>query len=139
MPAADIREDAFGAEDVGLTEDELELRRAERASIAQRVAEGELEEEDDGQFSLGVVEGDGALSSARDLIKRGLPIRQTVSVMSASVPLRGMIDPEAQGQLLVAYVPRKYELVPDRDGDRVVGWELRVQVRPVYVQTAPVE
>lgn len=99
-------------------------------------------EDDGGQFSLGILEGDAALKGVRDLVKRGLPVQFECSLMSAAVPARNIIDPETVTQLLVDVVPQTYRLVPDREPSepgkpgRVKGWKVVVQMRPAFVQDA---
>lgn len=110
-----------------------ELPPRPAASISERAEEGT-----DAQDQLpGVppLEGDRQLTLA-GLGPRGMAIESEVSVMSAAVPVTGLLDPDKRGQLLVAYVPSKYEYVPVREGDRVVRWKLRQAVRPAHVIAA---
>ena len=54
--------------------------------------------------------------------------------MSASVPVRGLLDPSKQGQLMISYVPAGYRFVPVRDGQRITKWKLRQFIRVMYVE-----
>jgi len=87
------------------------------------------------QETLFALEGDRPLTGA-GLVKRGLPIEAEVSLMSASVPCRGLLDPEKIGKLIVTFEPSGYVFKPQRDraNDSITGWTLRMQVRPVYVE-----
>lgn len=81
------------------------------------------------------LKGDGQLTLA-GLGRRGQPIESTVSLMSAAVPVDGLIDAETEGQLLVAYLPAGYKHVPVREGSgpEVKRWKLVQQLRPVHIQ-----
>lgn len=78
------------------------------------------------------VEGDQQLTLA-GLGPRSMAVEVTVSLMSAEVPGSGLLDPDREGQLIVAFAPAKYEYVPVRDGGRIVRWKLRQSLRPVHV------
>ena len=80
----------------------------------------------DRQLTLAGLGGRGAA--------RNVAIEAEVSLMSASVPCRGLIDPDKQGQLLVSYVPAGYRYVPVREGEKIVKWKLRMYLRPMYVE-----
>ena len=86
----------------------------------------------DEQEALFALEGDKQLTLA-GLGPRTMPIDSEVSLMSASVPCRGLIDPNRQGQLLVSYVPAGYRYVPVREGEKIVKWKLRQYLRITYV------
>jgi hypothetical protein len=91
-------------------------------------------------FPLGAVDGDAKVS-LKTLIKPGEPVTYTCSMRSAEVPLRGgLVNPRTTGRLLMTYEAFDGGLpVPERDDDtrQVVGWKVRQQLRPVYVE--PVE
>ncbi len=78
------------------------------------------------------LEGDGQLTLNLGTLARG-PVEAEVSLMSASVPLEGMLSPNEEALLQVAVVPHSYRYVPVRENGRVVRWKLRLQVRPVGV------
>lgn len=108
------------------------------ASITGRAANGEGDEPEIELFPQGSVQGDG--KSLKSLIKPGHSVQPTVSLMSAEVPIStgGLLDPEREGMLLVTYELAKLEPVPVREGDRgdrkIVGWKIRQQLRPVYIE-----
>lgn len=114
----------------------------DNGSIEARAASGEHEEGDEPQgemFPLGSIEGDA--KTLKTLVKPGQKTEQTVSLMSAEVPISGggLLDPEREGMLLVTYEPAGYTEVPVREGDRasgkrVKGWKFRTQLRPIYVE-----
>lgn len=82
------------------------------------------------------LEGDKQLS-IKGLGSRGVPIESRVSIDAASVPIQGLIDPEKEGQLIVAYRPRGYDYVPVRDPadpNKVSRWKIIQRLRPVHVQ-----
>jgi hypothetical protein len=82
------------------------------------------------------LQGDGQLS-IKGLSKRGVPIESRVSIDAASVPVEGLMDPEKDGQLIVAYRPRGYDYVPVRDSanpTKVIRWKVIQRLRPVHVQ-----
>lgn len=101
------------------------------ATLEERAEEGEGVL-DDGQMSMGLLEGDKNVT-LQSLIERGMPVECEVSMGSAAVPAKGMLDPHRSGHLRVTYVVRNYVVVPLKDGDVVTGWKIRVNVRPVYV------
>lgn len=77
--------------------------------------------------------GDKQLSLG-GLGKRGVPIENRVSLMSASTEAEGLFDPDAEGQLIVTYEPAGYGYVPVRRAGRVVRWKLVQQLRVTSVQ-----
>lgn len=86
------------------------------------------------------LEGDKQLSLAGLGKVSKTPVEALVSLMSASVPVRGLLDPDKEGLLLVSFVPAGYNYKPTRDADRNVDrWKLVQQVRPVYVTTPEAE
>ena len=101
---------------------------ADSQSIEQMAANGT----GDPQEALFALEGDKPMNVGT-LIKRGMDVESEVSIMSASVPIRGLIDPDKPGKLLVSYVPAGYRLVPVRDGERVASWKVRQYLRLVWV------
>jgi hypothetical protein len=60
----------------------------------------------------------------------------TCSMRSAEVPLRGgLVNPRTTGRLLMTYEAFDGGLpVPEREDGQVVGWKVRQQLRPVYVE-----
>jgi hypothetical protein len=60
--------------------------------------------------------------------------------MSGSVPIKGLIDPDKEGTLLVRYLPNGYIHRPQRDAtQRVERWKLVQQLRPTYISTPEAE
>lgn len=101
-------------------------------SITDRAAEGEEEQI---EFPTGVIDAGASKKSLKNLIKAGLPVEMTVSMMRAEVPLRGGIpDPEGQHRFLVTTELAKVEPVVQREDGKVVSWKLRAHLRPVYVE-----
>jgi hypothetical protein len=132
--------------DAELSQDELAERRAARASngngsasIAQRARDGEEPEEE--LFPLGTLDGDPK-RTLKTLLRSGVPIEYTASLMSAEVPLQGgALDMENNGQALVTWEPAKVEIVPDREvdsagGRKLVRAKVRHKLRPTFVQAA---
>lgn len=99
-------------------------------------------EDEDGQmeaFPLGAVDGDGV--ALKSLIKAGHSVSTTVSLMTAEVPAPkgSLLNPDKEGMLLVTYEVAGYEPVPQREGDRhsgknIRGWKIRQKLRPIYVE-----
>jgi hypothetical protein len=82
------------------------------------------------------LQGDSQLS-LKGLGQRGVPVESRVSIDSASVPVEGLMDPQKDGQLLVAYRPRGYNYVPVRDSadpTKVIRWKVIQSLRPVHIQ-----
>ena len=109
-------------------------------SITERVEDIPEEDYDEGTlFPKGFFEGDE--KSAKNIIDGRLPCEVTVSLLSAEVPSPrgGLLDPDKEGQVLVSYEVAGYPWKPKREGapgdKRLVGWKVRQQIRPTYVQT----
>ena len=100
-------------------------------SIADRA-----EEEEQIEFPRGVIEiGAGARRTLKSLIKGGLPVDMTVSMMSAEVPLRGGLpDPEGQVRIMVTTELHKVEEVAHREDGMVDSWKVRAHLRPVHAE-----
>jgi len=75
------------------------------------------------------LEGDAQLTLNLGTLARG-PIEAEVSLMSASIPLEGMLSPNEEALLSVSVIAHSYRYVPVRENGRVVRWKLRLQVRP---------
>ena len=105
------------------------------ASSIEERADAELNGDGDPQQALFALEGDKPLTLA-GLGRRGVPIESEVSIMSASVPVRGLIDPDKPGRLVISYEPQKYEYVPvrDRGNATITGWKLRQHLRVTYIE-----
>jgi hypothetical protein len=113
--------------------DELARRRKARDGSPL----GEREEEEVQIPDPPMLEGDRQLTLA-GLGRRGVPIESRVSLMSASVPIDGQLDPDREGVLRVSYEPAGYDYVPVRDTDaagarKVVRWKLVQKLRPVHI------
>lgn len=83
------------------------------------------------------LEGDRQLTLA-GLGRRGVPIESRVSLMSASVPIDGQLDPDKEGILHVSYEPAGYDYVPVRETDaagirKVIRWKLVQKLRPTHI------
>lgn len=104
-------------------------------TIEERAASNGQPEGEDPQEQLFALDGDKQLTLA-GLGPRNMEIQSEVSIMSASVPCRGLIDPQKSGVLMVTYEPAAYRYVPKREGGRIVRWTLRQYVRPTYVEAA---
>jgi hypothetical protein len=103
-------------------------------SIADRANGGE---EGDGEqeelFPLGTLEGDK--KTLAQIIRKGLPVETTVSLMSAEVPLRGGLpDPDKLHRALITAEVAKLTPVPVREDGKIVSWKVRVSLRPTYVE-----
>ena len=99
------------------------------------MADAAMNGDGDEQQALFALEGDKPLTGA-GLVKRGTPIDSEVSLMSASVPCKGLIDPDKPGRLVVTYESAGYVFKPQRDrgNQSITGWTLRQQLRPIYVE-----
>lgn len=148
----DAKEKGKGKEDdrpdAELSQDELAERRAARASngngsasIAQRARDGEEPEPEEELFPLGTLDGDPK-RTLKTLLRAGVPVEYTASLMSAEVPLQGgALDMENNGQALVTWEPAKVEIVPEREQDsggtrKLVRAKVRHKLRPTFVQPA---
>jgi hypothetical protein len=106
-------------------------------SIEGRAANGEGDDAPE-LFPLGSLEGDGV--TLKTIVKPSEKVETTVAMMSAEVPSSGgLLDPRREGMLLVTYELAQAPLVPKREGDRargkqIVGWKIRQQVRPIFVE-----
>lgn len=105
-----------------------------REMAEAEAAKGEQAE----MFPRGSIVGDSNLGP-RDLFQPNHRIELTASLMSAEVPMTGgLLSPTEEGLLLVTYELEKPIPVPIREGDRgakeLVGWKIRQQLRPVYVE-----
>lgn len=87
---------------------------------------------EDERAAIFALDGDKQLTLA-GLGPRTMAIESEVSLMSASVPCRGLIDPNKEGRLVVSYVPAGYRYVPVREGGKIVKWKLRQYLRIMYV------
>jgi hypothetical protein len=108
------------------------------SSVAERAANGGgLGEEQGEMFPLGTLDGDPKRTLA-SLIRKGVPLEYTASLMSAEVPLQGgLLDVESSGQVLVTWEPAKVEIVPVRKKDgsgKLDRAKVRQKLRPTYVQ-----
>lgn len=100
-------------------------------SISDRAQDEPVQEE----FPKGVVDAGASKRSLKTLIKGGLPVEMTVSMMSAEVPLRGGIpDPEAQHRFVVTTELHKAEPIAQREEGLLTAWKVRAHLRPVYVE-----
>lgn len=108
----------------------------ERITISEQARlDAENEPEEEGQLAIPTLEGDKPFALA-GLGPRGMAVESEVSVMSAAVPVSGLLDPDKRGQLLVSFAPASYTYVPVRENGKVVRYKLRQQVRPDHVITA---
>lgn len=90
-------------------------------------------------FPIGSLDGDE--TTLGQLIRGNHSVEVTVSMGSAEVPVRGggLLDVNREHLLLVTVEPRKIEVVPKREGDRVegkeiVGYKLRQGATPIFVE-----
>lgn len=107
----------------------------EKQSISDRAAAEDAGNEEEAQLAIPTLEGDKPFALA-GLGPRGMAVESEVSVMSAAVPVSGLLDPDKRGQLLVAYAPASYTYVPVRENGKVARYKLRQQVRPDHVIAA---
>lgn len=145
---ADPPEGAAGARDGEPDENELAKRRAAReeesrtgGSVAERVANGEAEDEDE-LFPYGSVEGDSAVT-LKNLIKSKARITPKASLSKAEVPLTGgFLDPEKEVELLVRCLPGGISPRPTHasakagEDHTIDAWTLTQDLRAVHVQGA---
>lgn len=103
-------------------------------SIGDRAGAGEHEQPEEELFPLGSLEGDG--KSLKTLLRGGLPVEVTTSILSAEVPIRGggLLDPERAGKVLVSYEVAKVETVLIREEGKIVKAKIRQVLRPTYVE-----
>jgi hypothetical protein len=93
------------------------------------------DDEQEELFPLGTVEGDPK-KTLKNLIKPGLPVEVTASLMSAEVPVSaGMIDPDSPGRVMVSYeIATAAQVVVKRKEGRIVGYKIRQVLRPTFVE-----
>jgi hypothetical protein len=104
-------------------------------SLAQRAADNGHDPDDmPDEFPQGVIEPSAAKKLGQ-LIRAGLPVELSVSMMSASIPLRGGLpDPEKQHRFVVTTQFHKAEPVAVWEDGLLASWKVRVHLRPVYVE-----
>lgn len=115
--------------------------RSIRDRAEAEAAEAESTEEPEGLESpppIPPLEGDSQLTLNLGSLARG-PIEAEVSLMSASIPLEGILAPNTEQLLEVSVVPQSYRYVPVRENGKVVRWKLRIQARPTYVRRVAAE
>jgi len=101
-------------------------------SIAERAENGEPDQQ---EFPKGIIDV-GAARTLKNLIKGGLPVESTVSMMSAEVPLRGGLpDPDGQHRFVVTTELHKAEEIAKREDGLLASWKVRSHLRPVYVES----
>lgn len=118
----------------GASVESLEERRRGR-NVRDRA------EEDEGEPEVPEpppIRGDHQLSLA-GLGRRGLPVSSSISIMSKSHPLDGMIKPDEEVTLVIRVRPNKYEYTPERKGNEVVGFKHVHQLRIVEVARSGTE
>lgn len=105
----------------------------------REMADADANDPDEELFPLGSLEGDE--TTLKQLVKANHHQTVTVSMGSAEVPVTGggLLDVNAEHMLLVTVEPRKIEVVPEREGDRVdgktiVGYKLRQHLTPLHVE-----
>lgn len=110
-------------------------------SIADRAAAGEgaEEEPEQEQFPLGLFEPADRVTLGK-LVKSGLPVKMTVSMQAAEVPLRGGLpSPDRLHWFLVSTRFHAAQPIAEYDPDdetKVVAWKVRVILKPRYVEAA---
>lgn len=136
-PLATSPEDAFPPQGEGESNDDYQKRldeaRAEQATIAERAAAGEADEDTPELFPSGVLDGDKI--TPQNILKKAKDGVQLVARLSAhELPLRqGLFDPNKQGRAIVHFLPGKKTDEPVRGGagDDVTQWKI-VQKLDVY-------
>lgn len=106
-----------------------------RESIADRAARGEAQEPEQQLPGMAPLEGDRQLTLS-GLGPRSMPVEAEVSLMSASIAAKGLIEPDKRGQLIVSYLPNGYTYRPVRENGEVKRWKLVMQLRPVHIISA---
>lgn len=121
-----MADDVFPGTNGAQAADQMPVR-----SISDRAQDEPAQEE----FPKGVIDAGASKRSLKTLIKGGLPVEMTVSMMSAEVPLRGGIpDPDAQHRFITTTELHKVEPVAQREEGLLVAWKVRAHLRPVYVE-----
>jgi hypothetical protein len=144
---ADPKADVPGGTPAGgmsAEDDELARRRAEKGEQKNGDALADLPVDDGEQeelFPVGSLEGDPKVT-LKNIIKAHHRVEYTASLMSAEVPLReGLLDPDDEGRVLVTYEVASLVPVPIREDKggtkKIVGYKIRQQLRPIYVEPIP--
>jgi hypothetical protein len=86
-------------------------------------------------FPHGSLQGDGM--DLKRLIKPGIPIEYTKSLLKGEVPGRkGLSNPEGERRAIVTHELAEVVVVIKREDGEIVGYKIREKLRPTYVEEA---
>jgi hypothetical protein len=86
-------------------------------------------------FPHGSLDGDGM--DLKRLIKPGLPVEYTKSLLKGEVPGRkGLTNPEGERRATVTHQLAEVVIVIKREDGEIVGYKIREKLRPTYVEVA---
>lgn len=93
-------------------------------------SDGEAQEE---LFPTGSLDGDGI--DLKGLVKPGLPVEYTKSLLKGEVPGRkGLTEPDGQRRAVVTHELAEVVVVIKREDGEIAGYKIREKLRPVYVE-----
>lgn len=124
-------------DETGASVEDLDARR--KKGIAEAAASEEAGEESQEElFPAGILDGDK--KQLKDLLRKNLPVTTTISMSSASIPLRdGLLDPEKAQWVLVKALVGNVNVVYKREDGEIVEAEIRQSIKPVLTQQAAPE
>jgi hypothetical protein len=111
------------------TVSELQAMQSDRL----RAASDDDPESDEELFPHGSLDGDGI--SLKGLIKPGLPVEYTKSLLKGEVPGRkGLTNPEGERRAIVTHELAEVVIVIKREDGKITGYKIREKLRPTYVE-----
>lgn len=84
-------------------------------------------------FEHGSLDGDGI--DLKSLIKPGLPVEYTKSLLKGEVPGRkGLTNPNGERRAIVTHELAEVVVVIKREDGEIVGYKIREKLRPTFVE-----
>jgi hypothetical protein len=84
-------------------------------------------------FPHGSLDGDGV--DLKGLIRPGLPVEYTKSLLKGEVPGRkGLTNPEGERRAVVTHQLAEVVIVIKREDGEITGYKVREKLRPTYVE-----
>ena len=108
--------------------------RAERQALGMDPNEGGAGDGDQEQlFERGSLDGDGI--DLAQLIRPGLPVEYTKSLLKGEVPGRNKLtNPDGERRAIVTHELAEVVVVIKREDGEIVGYKIREKLRPTYVE-----
>jgi hypothetical protein len=104
----------------------------ERAKLGLN-EDGSTPDEPEELFPQGSLEGDGI--DLKRLIKPGLPVEYTKSLLKGEVPGRnGLTNPEGERRAVVTHQLAEVVIVIKREDGEITGYKVREKLRPTFVE-----